>query len=180
MSQGKTRSPYALGARRRRAYELYSRGFTPSEVKDDLQVSLGTAVRYKTEYEESVAEEARANPTMLRNVIANTMRALRELDLVRAEAWKNYETAKTEQMKNQFLNTIVKAQDQRAKLFGLFGVKQDFFMHVAQVREQQQKLIAFMTEHLCPADRVKLEEYLVQEFNSELAEMPTAEGIPNN
>jgi transposase-like protein len=175
MARGRTASSLRLGARRARANDLFIKGYSNAEVARDIGVGADTVARYRKSYDESIGEQARANPAMLRDVIANTMRALQELEKVRESAWSDYERATSPAIKAQFLNVVLKAQDQRAKLFGLFGVKAEYFLHVAQVRDQQDKLITFMTSHLCPADRIKLEEFLVMEFAGELSDMPTAD-----
>lgn len=175
MARGRTASSLRLGARREKAAELFTKGYSVVEVARELEVSPDTASRYKKRFEQDIADQARANPTMLRNVVANTMRALEELEKVREAAWRRHDAATNDTVRASMLKIVLQAQDQRAKLFGLFGVKADYFLHVAAVREQQEKLIEYMTRHLCPADRVKLEEFILEQFNNELADLPTAD-----
>lgn len=179
--KGKTKSPYGLSERRQRAYELYGRGRMPAEVARRLDVSLKTACRYRDEFEDSVRDEVRNNPSMMSEFLENTIRMLRENNMIRAEAWDQYELASSDrvypcpeedcdghvtvpsashQTLNQYLNTITKAQDQRAKLLGLFGVKHEFFLHVQNVRIVQEALVTFLRDELCTADRAKVERFL--------------------
>lgn len=172
MSRGRTASPLRLGARRIKAREMFIQGFSNVEVARELLISPDTAARYRKVYEDEVNDTAVTNPGLLRNVVANTIKALDENDRMRAEAWKEYERSTTAGQKQGFMAIILKAQDQRHKLFGLFGVRAEYFQHVALVRAQQEKLVQFLTEHLCNADRLKLEEFIVAEFAAELSSMP--------
>jgi hypothetical protein len=175
MAKGRTNSPYSLSARRIKAVELFVRGYTVTEVATELRVSVETASRYRTKYQEDIKSQAVANPTLLKDVLANTIATLGEIDQVRQEAWRNYENAKSEQLKAQFLNTVLKAQEQRAKLFGLFGVKAELLHQMTLIREQQEKLVEFMSEHLCSADRERLETFILDEFKEELRNLPETE-----
>lgn len=171
---GATKSPMRLGERRRKATELFVQGYSITEVAKQLKVSVDTASRYKKAYEDQIREQAAANPHLLREVLPNTIRALEEIDRVREQAWKKHNETKSDQIKAQMLNIILKAQDQRAKLFGLLGVKQETLAFTLQVQKQQERLIEYMKDHLCPADRAALDEFIVQEFSQELDRMPTA------
>lgn len=177
MSRGKSRSPLRVGARKQRAFEMFGKGYSNVEVADDLQVTPGTASRYRKEYEAQLQSQVKANPELLKDVLGNTVRALEELDKVRAAAWEVHDNTNSENVRLSALGRITAAQDQRAKLFGLFGVKAEYFLHVEQVRAQQHKIIEFLTKELCPADRIKLEEYLINEFRGELAEMPETASV---
>lgn len=172
MGAGATASPYRLGERRRRAFELFLQGQTVSEVAEELRISLNTAIRYKKRYEGELAEQAAANPSLLRNHLENTVRALNELDLVRRKAWDSYEGSTSDQTRAQMLNIALKAQSERAKLFGLFGVKQEYFAHVQQVNLIQQRLLSFMARELCAEDRTKLELYITTELREFLEAPP--------
>jgi hypothetical protein len=183
MAKGKTKSEYSLGERRERAYELFMRGRTVIDVSRMLGVHYETASRYRQEYEQRIREVAQANPGMLREVLDNTVRALAELDQVRRAAWDEYEDAShptvmvcpnceaeieipaaNRLVRNSLLNTLVKVQEQRSKLFGLFGVKAEFLSLVNSVRHVQTKLLEFMRRELCAADRQKLETLLLGEL----------------
>lgn len=189
MTRGSTASTLSLHERREKAAKLFSRGASNTQVSKELNVHPDTARRYREEYESDLITSARNNPQMLTDVLLNTMRALDELDQVRAEAWEMYEDALTEDgeprhsVRQTYLKTILTAQEQRAKLYGLFGVKAEFFAHVQNVRIVQQKLLQFMQENLCTQDRSKLEAFLtsdeVRRFmqqSGELPELPVGEG----
>lgn len=177
MSKGKTASHLRLSDRRLKAAELFTQGYSVTQVARELKVTAETARRYRDWHEEQVHATARSNPTFLRDVITNTTRALEELDLVRARAWEraNVRNA-SDEVQARMMSIILNAQEQRNKLFGILGVKPEFAAHVQRVREQQDRLIVFMQANLCPTDRAKLEEFLMEEFNAELATMPTAAG----
>jgi predicted transcriptional regulator len=176
VAKGKTRSSLKLGARREAAAEMFAKGFTNVEVADEIQVSPGTVARYRATYEERLATEARLNPGLLKDVLGNTVRALEELEKARAAAWQVHERTGSETAKLSALNTVLKAQDQRAKLFQLMGVKADFLAEVSLVRQQQEQLVKFMGEALCPEDQRKLEDYLVSTMTGDLALLPEVPG----
>lgn len=162
--RGSSDSPYSLGERRERAFKMYSRGRTNKDVMEDLQVSEDTAGRYRQLYETNIRRIAAANPGLLRDVLQNTIQQLGELDQVRTEAWTNYESAATGSLKASYLSLIAKVQDQRAKLYGLFGVKHEYFVMVQQVHEVQVRLIQFMRRELCADDRRKLESFMTNDL----------------
>lgn len=182
MPRGSTSSPYSLAERRDVAARMFSRGYSNAEVSRELRVHVDTVGRYRREYEADLVTQARNNPQMLTDVLLNTMRALDELDQVRQEAWQQYEQATNEEgeprhnIRQQYLKTILQSQEQRSKLFGLFGVKSEFFAHVQNVRAVQSKLIEFMQENLCAEDRAKLERFLtsddVQTFMQQSQQLP--------
>lgn len=188
MPRGSTASELSLHERREKAGKMFSRGASNSQVAKELNVHPDTARRYREEYEADLITSARNNPQMLTDVLLNTMRALDELDQVREEAWRMYEEALTDEgeprhtVRQTYLKTILSAQEQRAKLYGLFGVKAEFFAHVQNVRIVQQKLIQFMQTNLCAEDRSKLEEFLTSEDvrrfmqqSGDLPELPVGE-----
>lgn len=164
------------------------KGWTNADVARDLAVHPDTVARYRDEYEKRIDTIAKNNPGMLLEVIQNTVRAIEELDIVRMTAWREYEAkehveceacgnevpvAKVgPQTRNTFLKTVLAAQEQRHKLFGLFGVKQEFFMQVQQIRELQNKLLDFMQRELCAADREKLAAYLQGVDTSQFQDVP--------
>lgn len=164
MAKGKTRSKLSRSERLAKAFEFYGKGLDVAEVSRRLRVSWDTAKRYKEKWEASIDAEAQEKPELLRDVVRNTVQAIRELDMVRAEAWKTYHTADSKQTKLQALNTIRSCQTDKAKLFGLFGVKQDFFLYVQSVNIVQSRLLEFMAEKLCDADRDALAALLEGEL----------------
>lgn len=177
-----TSSSLALDQRRELAYDSFSKGLSTSDVAELVEVTYDTAARYKKEWKDSIATEARENPAMLGQVIENTIQALHENDLVRKHAWADYAVASEgrvaecpecemeivipsapNSVKNQFLKTILTAQEQRSKLYGLFGVKAEFFAMVQQVRTLQEKLLEFMRRSLCADCRRKMVEFMREE-----------------
>jgi tRNA G26 N,N-dimethylase Trm1 len=158
---------------------LFQRGFSDTDVSRKLKVARNTAKAYRTIYERKITEEARANPRLLQDVLGNTIRMLGEYEHIRKAAWKEYAKAdrKVEmecphceevvqiiypdpELRNKLLNTAMKAQSERAKLYGTMGVKADALAAIAAVKHVQDALIKFMTEMLCDADRAKLITYL--------------------
>lgn len=167
MPRGRTSSPLGRAARKEKAFELYSRGFGVMEVAREVQVDRTTASRYKQAYEASLQSQARANPNLLRDILRNTVRALSELDQVRAEAWKRYEATDVDATKATFLNTALKALEQRAKLFQLFGVKAEYMAQVALISRQQEKLVEFLGHHeFCDRDREAIVEFLAAQIST--------------
>lgn len=182
MAKGKTKSTLNLSKRRERAFELFARGYTNTDVAKDLKVRMDTVASYRKLYEERIHAQAAANPNFLREVVDNTVRALEELDKIRADAWLHLEDriVKTEhecpecettfvekeriaisdQTRAQYHNVLLKAQDQRAKLMGLLGVKHEVFVAIMQVKVVQDKLLDFMGRNLCEGDRAKLDAFL--------------------
>lgn len=182
----KTRSKMTLSERREAAYTLFAKGFTNKAVAESLKVNKDTVKGYRDRYEASIQAQAQANPAFLRDVVANTFRSLHELDKIREDAWKHMERRKEkrefevecpecgegfifttkldyeipDQTRVQYQNVLLKAQDQRAKLFGIMGVKQEIMVAMMQVKAVQDRLLHFMAEHLCAADRAELEDFL--------------------
>lgn len=160
-----------IGQRKEVAYELFKRGYTNAETAREIGIHPDTVTRYRRSYEEQLQAEVNANPHLLRDVLGNTLRSLEELDRVRAAAWKDYQEATSATAKKGFLDLAIKAQSERAKLFGLMGVKQDTLVYINGVKEVQDKLMDFMTKELCPADRAKLEKYLQDTWADQLADV---------
>lgn len=182
----KTRSKLSLSERREQAYVLFAKGYTNARVAEELKVNKDTVKGYRDRYESSVQAQAAANPAFLRDVVANTFRSLAELDQIREDAWAHMKRRKEkrefvvecpeceyeftfvakldyeipDQTRVQYQNVLLKAQDQRSKLFGIMGVKQEVMVAMMQVKMVQDRLLHFMAEHLCAADRVELEEFL--------------------
>lgn len=174
MARGKTASPLKLSARKQAAFQLFAQGQSVMEVARELSVAWDTAKRYQTAYEEMIREEALENPELLTDVVGNTFRALVELEQARAQAWDRYRRATTDQARAAFLNLVLKAQSDRAKLYGLLGVKPEYAARVEAVRSQQAKLMEFMNSELCPIDRQRLIEFIQKDMGEQLAELPTA------
>jgi transposase-like protein len=162
-----------IGQRREAASTLFAKGYTNAEVSREMGVHPDTVTRYRAWHEQQLNAAARSNPHLLRDVLGNTLRSLEELDRVRAEAWKQYEASGLPSVKKDFLKISLQAQSERAKLFGLMGVKQDTMIYINGVKELQDKLIDFMQKELCPEDRVKLEEYLQETFADQLQDVST-------
>lgn len=178
MPRGSTKSKLSLSERREFASELFEKGFTVSDVARKLKVTWDTAKGYKQWWEDRLAEVAQANPAMLQDVLLNTVQSLAELDRVRAAAWRTYHTAESRQLKLQALNTIRQCQQDKAKLFGLFGVKQDFYMMVANVKVVQDRLLGFMRDELCEGDRAKLERFLTSPEMRQYMGLPELPSLP--
>lgn len=162
-----------------RATELFSRGYSNMDVARDIGISRNTATAYRKIYEERLKTKTAENPRFLHDIIGNTVRQIEELDEARKALWKDYELARVgleiecesceEVMlvpvasmttRNSLMANIIKVQDQRSKLYGVIGVKAEFFAMVAGVKAVQDALLAFMSAELCPADRAKLDRYM--------------------
>lgn len=155
------------------------KGWRNRDIARELNVSEDTVARYRVEYAEKLESQARDNPDLLIQVVKNTMAALEEVDLIRQSAWEDYQRAREgvvvecegcgsefvvppspRATQNGFLKTILQAQEQRSKLYGLFGVRQEYFLEVGRVKVLQERLLEFMKRELCVADRMKLATYL--------------------
>jgi DNA-binding CsgD family transcriptional regulator len=187
MAKGRTKSKLTLSQRRERSFELFARGYTNKDVASVIGVSEETAGSYRRLYNERLHAQAASNPGFLRDVLTNTMRALEELDQIRADAWKHLEnrTIKelvecpdcgaehkvkfsfpvSDQSRAQYHNVLLKAQDQRSKLFGVLGVKQEFFIAIMQVKVVQDKLLEWMAQNLCADDREALANFMQTELS---------------
>lgn len=155
-------STLTLSERREAASDLFLKGFTVADVAKKLDITWDTAKSYKRWHEKRITEQARANPQLLSDVLKNTVAMLAELDQVKAAAWRTYHGKGVgAQTRLQALNTIRQAQNDKAKLYGLFGVKQDFYTLVANVKLVQDRVLDFLARELCSEDRTKLERFLM-------------------
>lgn len=191
-----SRSRLSLSERREQAFELFARGWSNQDVAKKLRVNRDTVKGYREKYEANLHAQARANPDFLKDVVANTIRALQELDRIRADAWKHMEprTVKheiqcpnceheweiklrheiTDKERASYHSVLLKAQDQRAKLFGIMGIKQEVFIALVQVKTVQDMLLEFISETLCPADKAALEQFLLKPELQSYMNGPTA------
>lgn len=166
----KTKSKKNLSQRRERAFQLFARGYTNTDVKKDLNVSMETVAGYRKLFNERLHAQAAANPNFLSEVVENSMRALEELDHIRADAWQRMEPRKvkrviecpecehvwketeiievSDQTRAQYHNVLLKAQDMRAKLFGVLGVKQEIFVAVMNIQVVQNKILEWLAENI--------------------------------
>jgi transcriptional regulator NrdR family protein/DNA-binding CsgD family transcriptional regulator len=166
----KSKSKLGLSQRRERAFELFARGYTNAAVAKDLNVHADTVAGYREKYEASIHAQAAANPNFLKEVLQNTIRSLAELDRIREDAWKHLEDRKvrvrrqcpecehewrevdyfpvSDQSRAQYHNVLLKAQDQRSKLFGVLGVKQEVLIAILQVKTVQDKVLDWLAEHV--------------------------------
>lgn len=194
MPRGVTQSDLDLRQRKEKAFEYFTKGFSNAKVTQLLNVHQQTTAGYREEYEQELQRQADANPTLLTDMLRNTVRLLQELDEVKLAAWEEHERAShsviatcphcnedlevegvsSPSTRNQLLNTIIKAQDQRAKLLGLFGVKAEFFNQVSAVQHVQSALLQFMREQLCQEDKRKLETLLTGELAQHLTRSQSA------
>lgn len=199
----KSKSKLKLSQRRQQAYELFAKGYTNVDVAKDLEINKDTAAKYREKYEASIQSQAAANPGFLRDVLTNTVRSLKELDQIRADAWKQLKPRRmkiehhcpecehewtttlrfdvSDQSRVQYQNVLLKAQDQRSKLFGVMGVKQEVFIAIMQVKVVQDRILTFLTDNLCAADRAELEAFLqgpeMAQYMAASGELDAAQGI---
>lgn len=182
----KSKSKLGLSARRERAFECFAKGWTNTDVAKDLKVHMDTVAGYRELYEERIHSQAAANPNFLRDVVSNTIRSLEELDRIRADAWQRMEPRRirvehecpacehvwkeveyrdvSDQTRVQYHNVLLKAQDQRAKLFGVLGVKQEVFVAIMQVKIVQEKILDWMGTNLEGEAREALATFLETEL----------------
>lgn len=157
-----------LHERREEAASLFLKGFSVSEVAKRLGVTWDTAKGYKQWHEDRISHEAATNPQLLSDVLRNTIESLQEKDQIRAAAWRTYHTSISQQVKLQALNTARAASSDKDKLYGLLGVKQDFYVLVQNVTVVQNLILEFLQRELCEDDKTKLEDFLsrpeVQQF----------------
>lgn len=196
MTKGKTKSKKTLRQRKEEAFRSFAQGKTIEEVARSLKVSRQTASSYKKKYEAALEAEATADPRLLQDVLKNTIRSLRELDMIRSDAWARLEERPrridvecpecetefaatvvlppSDQSRVQYQNVLLKAQDSRAKLYGVMGVKQEVFVAITNVQIVQNRMLDWMGRHLCAQDREALADFL----ESELSEyMPSTNAI---
>lgn len=181
--RGRTRSKLTKSERMEIAFEGFAKGEGDSSIARKLHVTRQTVASYRAKYEERIHARAAANPNFLRDVVSNTMRALEELDKIRADAWAHMEPRRTitehtcpecqaefivkerievsDDTRSKYMGHLLKAQDMRAKLLGVLGIKTDIFVAVMQVKVVADSLMRFMGEELCEEDRQKLERFLM-------------------
>ncbi len=177
--RGKSNSPLSRSERIERFFELADQGYRNAEICREMGISKDTARSYREKWEERVEQRKLEVPNLLRDVLGNTIRQLEELDRIRKAAWSEYErasepfeiaceecehtmtvTVASATARNNALNTALKAQDSKAKVLGVIGVKQDFIMHVVRVENAMKRLLSFMANELCERDRLILDEYM--------------------
>lgn len=193
MAKGKTKSKLSLKQRREQAFRKFSHGESDMEVARSLKVSRKTAANYRRLYEESIEKSAVANPTLLQDVLKNTIRSLAELDQIRADAWQRLDSKPrkvkfdcsecgeqiaveldlppTDQARVQYQNVLLKAQDQRSKLYGVMGVKADVLVLVMNVKTVQDKLLEWLQRNLEGVQREALAHFMETELSEYLGAM---------
>ena len=182
----KSKSKLGLSQRRERAFECFAKGYTNTDVARELKVHMDTVAKYRALYEERIHAQAASNPNFLKDVLTNTVRSLEELDRIRADAWKHMENRKkkttiecpdcghqwkeieeievSDQTRATYHNVLLKAQDQRSKLFGVLGVKQEVFVAIMQVKVVQDKVLDWLAENVQGELRENLATFLETEL----------------
>lgn len=141
-----------------------SRGYTNADIARELKVTPETIYNYRKQWKQKIQDEKAENPQLLQNILDNTFQMLEEYDQIRTEAWKAFQATESIQLKNQIIGQLTKLQQDRAKLMGLFGVKQEYFYEVNKIKVIQEKLLEFMRKELCAEDRAKLQTLLTTEL----------------
>ena len=157
---------------------LFQKGYNNADVARKLRVAPDTAARYRARYERSLQNEGRDNSRQFTDVLTNTVRSWKELDLLVRDAWK----ALDRRASNHFCEecechvslkptdraalhkSILTATDKKMRLAGVLGVKQEYFAMVAKIQNLQQRLILFMQTSLCSDCRAKLDIFMDQEI----------------
>lgn len=180
MARGKSRSKHSRSERIEIASEYFRRGYGPTEVARKLKISRNTAARYKEIYEERLEARAAKNAHQFNNHPLNAQRMLDELEEARRLAFDEFKKADRKAMvtcehceeemiiavpdpdvKAKFLALILRAQQDRSKLFGALGVKADVLAAISAVKFVQEQMLKWMTDNLCVADREKLMAFLM-------------------
>lgn len=179
------------------AFSLFAKGYTNADVAKKIRVNKDTAASYRTLYEQRIHAQAAANPSFLRDVLANTMRALEELDQIRSDAWKQisedrYYTFETEcdhcgedikkrvkvpigdDNRVKYQNVLLKAQDQRSKILGVLGVKAEVIAAMTQIKIVQDQILRWLTENVEGELRDRLETFLTTELREYMDGSSTA------
>lgn len=201
----RSKSKLSLSERREQAFLLFARGYTNSDVARKVKINKDTAASYRALYEQRVHAQAAANPTFLRDVLSNTIRALEELDQIRADAWKQISEDRTmlydlecescgtslearlpwplgDEARTKYQNILLKAQDQRSKILGVLGVKAEVIAAMTQIKIVQDLMLKFMVEKLCADDKRALEDFLTSpemtQYTGGAARAFNAEEVP--
>ncbi len=191
MAKGSTKSKLSLKERRERAFDLIGRGYKDVDIAADIGVSRQTAASYRRTYEDDLVRRAAEQPDVVGNAVANIFRLLAELDDVRTMAHKKlarrkkkvsitcdsclhemeftYQEPPNDQATVQYQNVLLKAADQRAKVLGLMGVKQEVFVEIQNVNIVQQRLIGWLQTYLPQEWRVKLADFMESELSEYIA-----------
>lgn len=192
MPRGVTESPYSRRQRRERAFVMFAKGYRNVDVQRSLKVSSDTVRRFRRAYEEHLQQEVSDNPRMLTDVLGNTVRTIEEIDLVRKDAWSRLDAEKHKRHVCEecgchlklptseavaLEKVILDASRDRMRLFGLLGVKQEYFLHVQRVQMVQAKIIQFLQTELCDDDRRKFDSFMMRELPSGSSEIIDAEEI---
>lgn len=179
----RTKSNLSLSQRREESFKMFARGHTNVEVARALKINKDTAASYREHYEKRIHAQAAANPGFLRDVLVNTFRALEEIDQIRSDAWKQISEERTisyeiecgecgaelearlqmpmgDEARTKYQNVLLKAQDQRAKILGVLGVKSEVIAAMMQIKSVQDAILKFMVEKLCHDDKQELEAFL--------------------
>lgn len=156
----RTRSRWTLAERRERAFEYFSKGLNVSQVARKLDVTWDTAKSYRERWQEDLSKRARSNPQLLQDVVKNTLQSLEQIDFALAEAWKTYHQCSDYDTGLKAIGHVRSLLQDRSRLLGLMGVKQEMWNLVASVKDVQDRLLDFMQAELCPSDREKLIRFL--------------------
>jgi predicted transcriptional regulator len=179
MPRGRTQSTLSVSARREKSYDLFSRGWKNADIAREVRVTPDTVKRYRDEYEQQLRTQAAQNPRLLVNVIENTIRAITELDQLRRTVWADYESVPASSpLRAAYGKQILSINNERSKLFGLFGVKQEYFLHVQNVQSMQNRMLEWMRTNLCAEDRSALERFIQEELSAFMSSEVTPIEIP--
>jgi hypothetical protein len=178
-----SKSKLGLSERREKAFELFAKGYTNVDVAKRLRINKDTAGKYRTLYDKRIHAQAAANPGFLRDVLANTIRALEELDQIRADAHQQISDKRTikrtiecehcgeeselrldwpigDDARTKYLNVLLKAQDQRSKILGVLGVKSEVIAAMMQIKVVQDAILRWLVENVKGELRDSLDDFL--------------------
>lgn len=177
MPRGVNTSGLNRQQRLERSFEMFAKGYRNVDVRRRLKISADTCRRYRQLYEEHLQHEVTDNPRMLTDVLGNTVRVIEEIDLVKKDAWGRLDKRQGREHYCEecechiplsiseavaLERVILETTQQRMRLFGLLGVKQEYFIHVQRIQLIQAKIIEFLQSELCEDDRRKFERFMAQ------------------
>lgn len=177
MPRGKPGSPLSRAERLDKAFDYFRMGYSDADVARRLKLHPDTIASYRRKFEDRIQDAVRERPELLNDVLGNTYRVLDELNMVIKDAWKRigrkrvgicqscYEECGHDHPLAPsavagFHNIILKATEDRIKVYGLLGVKQEYFMRVQQIEQLQRRILDFMAGEFCEMDRRKLANFM--------------------
>lgn len=150
----------SLPARRNKAYRLFLRGFSTSEIAEKVKVTEDTVRSYLKHYQDKLGDRIASNPDYLDRVIEHTFVELERLSDREKEAWERLENATRASDQTNLMNLIQRIGEQRAKILRLMDMRVEVVGRVERATKLQEALITYVQTCMCDECRRKLEEFL--------------------